>query len=294
MTENSEGTISVEDAVGMLMQPATTEEPDTEAETVEDSAEADVEAEAEVEAPEAEEELAVEVDFNGEKRRFTAEEIRRGVMLQSDYTQKTQALADDRKRVDADKSEIAALRSQLVDALTTWAVPTEQEPNWRELATKVTPQEYIQRQAAWAERQKIKAIATEQRQALVEAETARRIETEAQRLFEAVPEWRDQAAFVAATRELVERGADYGFTQEEVAGIQDHRFALVLKDAIAWRKLQSAKPEVTKKVAAAPVAMKPGAKPDANAERLAERQKAVDRLKRTGSREDAVRLLLGR
>ena len=294
MTENSTGTISVVDAVGMLMQPAELpEEPETEAEIVTDDNEAEVE---ELAGDDQEEtaEIAVEIEIEGEKRRLTAEEIRTGVMLQSDYTRKTQQIAEERKTLAAKEAEIAALKSQLVENLTTWAVPTEQEPNWRELAAKLPPQEYIQRQAAWAERQQIKAAAVQQRQALVEAEHARLRQAETERLFEAVPEWRDHAKFVEASKELVERGAEYGFAAEEIAGISDHRLALVLKDAIAYRKLKSAQAEVTKKVAAAPVALKPGAKPNANTAQLAERQKLEAQLKKTGSREVAAKLLMMR
>lgn len=212
-------------------------------------------------------------------------------MLKADYTRKTMALAEDRKAIEAAQSEVSQLKAQLAEALQVWAVPTEQEPDWVELAQKVDPQKFNAMRAHWDTRQKQAAQAREAFRNLQERQRREMIAQEQSRLLDAVPEWQDPAKFKEAAKEIVDFGNSYGFKPEELADVVDHRMLLVLRDAVAYRKLQTAKPEVTKKVAQAAVTMKPGAKPTKSAAEAEARHKQQAQLKRTGKVEDAIALL---
>lgn len=299
MTENPEGTLSLDQAVEKMMgvtpeaddetaQTAEAEEPvegESEAEAVEAEAEADDEGE-----PEAEPEF--EVETKGGKKRVKLSELLESPMFKADYTQKTMAVAEERKAVEAEKAEISSLKEQLAEALQQWAVPVEQEPNWTELAQKLDPRQYNAARAQWDERKTIAERARNAFQTMQKAQRDKLIAEEQSRLLDAVPEWRDPVAFEAAAKEMVEVGKAYGFPPEELAGATDHRVFLVLRDAAAYRKLKAAKPEVTKKVTPAAVTLKPGAKPTRAEASTDARQKQLAQFKRSGSIEDAVALLM--
>jgi hypothetical protein len=78
-----------------------------------------------------------------------------------------------------------------------------------------------------------------------------------------------------------------GFSDDELANVFDSRAVLTLYKAMQYDKLQSAKPGITKKVAEAPKAIKPGvSKPrDSNSE---ETRKLKARAKSSGSIRDAA------
>lgn len=298
MTENPEGTLSLDQAVEKMMG-ATPEADDETAEIVEaeepvqgePEAEAE-EAEVETEEPEPEAEPEYEVETKDGKRKVKLSELLESPMFKADYTKKTMAVAEERKAVEAAKAEVSSLKEQLAEALQQWAVPVEQEPDWAGLAKQMDPRQFNETRAQWDKR---KAIAEQARNAFIQMQQVQRkqtIEAEQSKLLDAVPEWRDPAAFESAAREMVEIGRSYGFDPAELAGATDHRVFLVLRDAAAYRKLKSAKPEVTKKVAQAAVTLKPGAKPTKAEVNSDARQKQLAQFKRSGSIEDAVALLM--
>lgn len=299
MTENPDGTLSLDQAVEKMMGPA----PEADDETV-DTAEAEepeqgaseaeaLEAEAETDDEgEPETEPEYEVETAGGKRTVKLSELLESPMFKADYTRKTMALAEDRKVVDAERAEISSLKGQLAEALQQWAVPVEQEPNWTELAQKLDPRQYNAARAQWDERKAIAERARNAFQTMQKAQRDKLIAEEQSRLLDAVPEWRDPVAFEAAAKEMVDIGRSYGFEPAELAGATDHRVFLVLRDAAAYRKLKTAKPEVTKKVAQTAVTLKPGAKPNRSDASTEARQKQLAQFKKTGSIEDAVALLM--
>ncbi len=77
-----------------------------------------------------------------------------------------------------------------------------------------------------------------------------------------------------------------------MASIADPRFVKVLADAMAWRELQSKKPEVEKKVTSAPKALKPS-RPDPKASQNAAKQALRSRINSgTANINDAVTYLM--
>ncbi len=318
MSENLSEAISVEEAAEqMFAQSQMTEEPeganleaedeaeeaDTEELEAEDTEAGDGEAEDEAEETEETDEIedegseeddpVFEIETVNGKQEVTLSDLTEGYMRQSDYTKKTMELAEQRKAFEGENQQISHIKQQLSEALEYWAVPMDQEPNWAEIAQEKTPQEVFALQQQWNEREKRAAQAAQHHQALKaqEAEQVRVAETE--KLMEAFPEWRDPAKFQVAAKQVMETGGNYGFTAEEMAGLVDHRMIKVLVDAQKYRELQTAKPKVTKKVSKAPKKLKPGSKPDKSEMKKAARQKQMDRLKQSGSVDDAVALLLG-
>ena len=95
-----------------------------------------------------------------------------------------------------------------------------------------------------------------------------------ERLLEEMPDLRDPVKAKAFAAEFVEHGKHYGFTEQELSGVNDSRLMPLVRDAIAYRKLMAAKPKPAPKqqTATAPVAA-PGRRvsaPEARSERKEE------------------------
>ena len=127
-----------------------------------------------------------------------------------------------------------------------------------------------------------------------EAEQVARAEyakQEAQRLVQVIPELADAGKAGKFKENLVRTATDvYGYTPEEIAGISSHRDFLVLRDAMKYREMMSGKKDVQSKVQKAKPAMKPGAKRVSTKSDAARKQK--DRLKKSGSIDDALALIM--
>jgi hypothetical protein len=219
-------------------------------------------------------------------------ELRAGYMRQADYTRKTMEVADQRRQIERVEGEAAQLKQQLSEALQHWAVPVEQEPDWGKMAREMDPREFNARRVQWEQRQRQKEQARAQWQQLQAYERQQAIAQEQEALLGVFPDWREPARFQEAARKLVSGAEAYGFASDEVAQIVDHRVVRALHDAIAYRELMARAPAADKKVAKAKPGMKPGAKPDPKSSREADRRKQRERLKATGSLEDAAAFIL--
>jgi len=75
------------------------------------------------------------------------------------------------------------------------------------------------------------------------------LEQQREQLFAKMPEFKDDAKRAAFQSDLVKFGTEtYGFQPQEINGAYDHRLMMVMRDAIAYRKLQAAKPKPTNAV----------------------------------------------
>jgi hypothetical protein len=113
------------------------------------------------------------------------------------------------------------------------------------------------------------------------------IAAESEKLVAVLPEFADPSKGEVIRKDIRTYGKQMGFSDEELANVFDSRAVLTLYKAMQYDKLQSAKPGITKKVAEAPKAIKPGvSKPkDSNSEEI---RKLKSRAKSTGSVRDAA------
>lgn len=209
-------------------------------------------------------------------------------LRQSDYTRKTQDLADQRKSYEAKAERADALIQNLgdrIDELDAIIKGEEAEINWDELAED-DPSEYLRKQRAIKAKQKALSEAKAQQKAKLND----RATEESQLLVNAMPSWKDSKVQDADVTQLQKYMADKGIKPDllEKAGY-DHRLYMALLKASKFDALQEKKSAVKKKVKRAPKAIKPvkgksKAKPS-------EMEEAKARLKRTGSKDDAFAAL---
>jgi hypothetical protein len=85
--------------------------------------------------------------------------------------------------------------------------------------------------------------------------------------------------------------SDYGFNDQEIGSLADHRFLKVLKDAMDYRNLKAAKPIVQKKIVNAPKVVKSGTASSESSKRSVIQSK-LGRLKKSGKIQDAHSAIL--
>ena len=263
------------------------EEETEESEEVEDPTE-DAEEESEDE-PDVVTEGMIEVD--GEK--LSVDEIKLGYMRQADYTKKTQAVAEQRK---AAEEQTANYESTLNALLTASGADLSRfdNVNWEQAAVQ-NPDQYKQAKAMYEQTKQthdfIRAQAKEHQQRTETQQQAAMKENAKESLTvlkSTIPNWNNDLYYSIgeyATGSL-------GVSTEEFNEVHDHRMITALYKAMQFDK---AKTETQKKVKATPKKTLSGKK--AEPKDLGKKdnyRKARDRLKKSGSMEDAVQALLNR
>ena len=248
-----------------------------------------------------EEEQRFVVKAAGEEREVTLQELIEGYQKGTDYHKKTNALAEQRKAVEAEKAAVEqakqardayAQRLQVMDQFLSQQMQGEDIESLKETdpiayAVKVaemTRQEK-QLQQLRAEQQR---IAREQ-QAEQEVHMERRIAEEAQKVASAIPDYADPKKGEKVRSDLRAFAKSIGYSDAELASATDSRAVVTLWMAAQYQKLQQSKPGVTKKVTEAPKLLKPGTATGKTIQSEAAKQDFA-RLKKTGSRQDAARV----
>jgi hypothetical protein len=248
-----------------------------------------------------EEEQRFVVKAAGEEREVTLQELIEGYQKGTDYHKKTNALAEQRKAVEAEKAAVEqakqardayAERLKVMDQFLSQQMQGEDIESLKETdpiayAVKVaemTRQEK-QLQQLRAEQQR---IAREQ-QAEQEVQMERRIAEEAQKVASAIPDYADPKKGEKVRSDLRAFAKSIGYSDAELASATDSRAVVTLWMAAQYQKLQQSKPGVTKKVTEAPKLLKPGTATGKTIQSEAAKQDFA-RLKKTGSRQDAARV----
>lgn len=258
--------------------------------------------ETEYQEEETEEPQRFKVKVDNEEIEVTLEELQQGYSRTKDYTKKTQALAETRKAVEAEKARIEeakqlrdtyAQRLQVIEQMLNQ--PTDNE-NLAELkesdpigyAIKVAEraEKEKQLQAVQAEKQRI----AQQQQAEQQEQLKNHLVSEAQKLKEWIPEFRDEVKADLARKEIRTYAKSIGFTDEELANVYDARAVQTLYKAMQYEKLMKGKTVATKKVTEAPKTLKAGAsQPQGTSEQEAIK-KQFQKLRQTGKKQDAAKL----
>lgn len=232
----------------------------------------------------------------------TVDDLIKGNLRDRDYRQKTQALATERQTIQAKASEVQALEKTLAEdrdwtiQLIQSLMPQRPDPAMythdpigfgeQDLAYR-TRKEQLDYLLHQAQQTKERSKAEVQ-----ESEKATRA-TEWQATLEKMPELKDQKRLQSFVAEIQQHVPEYGYSPQEIAQIgTDHRVVLVLKDAIAYRKLQAQKTKVAAKVEGRPPVQRGGTRPSPEAARAKDSRAAMDRLKSSGSIRDGVAALL--
>ena len=277
-----------------------------ESEEEEEAEEAEEESE-ETEGEEEEELYAVTV--NGEEVGVSLDELLSGYSRQSDYTRKTQEIANDRKEMESLQqqynSEIAQIqqeRQQYMDALTNVMQGSMGElekfanVDWNALREN-DPIEYVTTREQYREAQeKIQGLQNEQaraaqtQQAQMQKAQQEMLQVEKGKLVEALPDWGEPEKQKELATNLQSYAKEQGFTADELNSLIDHRSILVLLKAQKYDQLQKSNVK-SKKLKNKPKVIRAGSGTSTTKSDKSKRAAQMKRLRGTGHIDDASTLL---
>lgn len=252
------------------------------------------EAEDDDEGEEPETDNLAEVELpGGKKAKIPAaiyEQIRPALMMQADYTRKTQEVAEVRKAAETERAQARQHREQyqqglqLAEMALQMAIP--QPPS--DALLDDDPYEY-QRQQIRHQRalEQFKAVqAEQQRVAQHNAHEEQRAMAQAlqqahAKLPEVIPEWRDASRAQKEKQAVAEYLQANGYAPEEIATASDPRAVAISRKAMLYDRLMAKKASAQP---VAPVTQKPGPsrKPSQDSAAVRSRRK----LKQTGRMDD--------
>lgn len=232
---------------------------------------------------------------------LTADEIKAQRLMQKDYTQKTQAVSEERKKIETLKAQTEAAARERLDRLESDLQTAarliqsyDQNVDWNSLR-QLDPAEFLAQREAQAQRIQAWEQARKHSDALKADQRKARRSEEAQRLVENVPEWLDPVRAKADAQKIIEGASQYNLTPADVDNFDDHRMILVLKDALAYRELKAKAGTVKAQVQSAPQLTKPGTPSQGNPQSLAA-HRAIQTARKEGTTDtlkDAMRAFLG-
>lgn len=285
MDTNQEAEVSLDEVAGLLGD-------DIDEELDEETSD---EEQGDLQPDEQEEDDSEEVEIEGKSYRVP-KELKDMVLMHKDYTQKTQAVADQRRAVEEQAQALETrqrLMSQTFDKAVEFKATQDKLSQYEQIDWQsLTDQDPVQAQKLFFTFQQLQREAQAKYNAYQKANTDSEQLTQQQRqqqlaqaeqdLKVRLPDFGPQLA-----EKIVKNAKDsYGFTAQELEGLTDARHVEVLHDAMKWRALQAEKPKAMKAVADAPKAIKPQATQPKRSN-----QAAHDRLKKSGRMEDLAALL---
>lgn len=263
------------------------------------------ETEEEVIEQELPEDLTVKVKLDGEEVEVTLDELRKGYSRYSDYTRKTQALAEERKAFQSEAEAIRVERAQYAELLPVLKSQIEMqvgaEPDWDTLYNE-DPIEAARLERHWRKDQqekiaKLQAVEIEQKR--IAEETAKEqqraltefVQEQRAKLPEVIPEWKDEKVMKSEATELREWALNNGFSENDLNSLVQASHVSILRKAMLFdkgtKKVEKAKAQ-PKKVARI---VRPGSSGTQVNTRSTDVKKASQRLARTGRIADAAALL---
>lgn len=206
--------------------------------------------------------VKIKVKVDGEERLATPAELRKSYQLEGHLNKNNMEVTEQRKALQAKEQELTQQYQERLAQAHNYGQLAYQELTREyqnlEKLRETDPHEWVIQKANLDDRHARITYALQQTQEQQKAQAQQFRDAEYQRLIEAVPEWKDSEVFRADSKKLIGTAKDYGISEKEMNGISDHRFLLVFRDAQRYREQQNKKPEVLKKVKAAPKVVKAG------------------------------------
>ena len=201
---------------------------------------------------------------NGQEIEVSLDELKAGYSRDSDYRQKTHSLGMEKRDLESQKNSLRqsydAKLQELNDLLATADATVRQQQGsadlqklYEEDPTQAAKLDYQLRQQNRA----IEDMKSKAREAQIK-QYNEFLETQKELAATKIPEYSDPNKADQFKINMRNSLRGYGFNDEEIGTMADHRFLMVAKDAMSYQTLKDKRPIVQKKVANAPKVVKPG------------------------------------
>ena len=247
---------------------------------------------------ELEEQELHRVKVQGQELEVTLDELKSGYSRDSDYRQKTHSLGLEKRDLEAQKTSLRqsydTRLSELNELIATADGFVRQQQGskdlkklWEEDPTSAARLDYqLREQTRQLDGMKNKARQEYSKQYDDYLVTQRELAATK------IPEYSDPNKADSFRHNMRTSLRNYGFDDQEIGQLADHRFLMVAKDAMSYQQLKDKRPIVQKKVANAPRVIKSGiAKSNTSSGREGIRNK-IGKLRKSGHIKDAQNAIL--
>ena len=278
------------------------EEAEVEAEDTEIEAESE-EVEAEEEEPEEAEEQPdkyYRVKLDGEDYEVTLDEALAGYQRQQDYTKKTQAIAEDKKQLQAEqeaaKNERLQYQQRVEYLVQQQQSQQPQEPDWDSLY-EADPLQWMKQKEEFRS-QKERNLELQQEQFRMrqqqdyeqQEQMKTHLSQQHQTLIDAIPEWQDQKVMQQEKAQIRDYAVNtLGYSTEEVSQVYDARAVQALRHGMIASGLKGKGKVKLKPIAPAIRSISPGSAPEQPRKQTSV-HKAKIRLAKSGKMSDAAEI----
>ena len=235
---------------------------------------------------------------NGQEIEVSLDELKAGYSRDSDYRQKTHTLGMEKRDLEAQKNSLRqsydAKLTELNELIATADATVRQQQGSQDLQrlydedpTQAAKLDYELRQR----QVQLDDMRTKAKQAQAKQYTEF---LEAQRELAAtkIPEYSDPSKADQFKLSMRNSLRGYGFNDEEIGSLADHRFLMVAKDAMSYQSLKDKRPIVQKKVANAPKVVKSGVAKSSTSSGREQIRNKIGKVRKTGNINDASSAIL--
>ena len=235
---------------------------------------------------------------NGQEIEVSLDELKAGYSRDSDYRQKTHSLGMEKRDLESQKNSLRqsydAKLQELNDLLATADATVRQQQGsadlqklYEEDPTQAAKLDYQLRQQSRA----IEDMKSKAREAQIK-QYNEFLETQKELAATKIPEYSDPNKADQFKINMRNSLRGYGFNDEEIGTMADHRFLMVAKDAMSYQTLKDKRPIVQKKVANAPKVVKPGVAKSTTSSGREQIRNKIGKLRKTGNINDASSAIL--
>jgi hypothetical protein len=238
------------------------------------------------------------VKASGEEVEVELDELIKGYQQGADYTKKSQALAEQRKAFEAERNHLEYVKqerqayAQKLQALDSFLSQQDQGVNL-EYLKETDPIGYAVAVADQNQREKQLAVVrneqhrlAQQQQSEHHASLQNHLRQESDKLTSLIPELAT-AQGDAVRKQIRDYAKSVGWSDQELGQLYDSRAVVTLYNGMKYQQLQKSKPEVNKKLQAAPKMMRSGT--SAPPTKSSGDKQAMQRLRETGKVSDAAK-----
>ena len=250
------------------------------------------------EKPDSTEEQLHKVKVAGQEFDVTLDELRNGYQRDADYRRKTEELSNDRKNFQSESEKQRLDYSQKLNELNQSLSIAQQDLN-AEINSADLDKLYDEdpTEAARVER-KLKKKQDALNQSLQKAQTEQKqqfetfLQDQQRKLVSKMPEFSDPAKASSLKANMKNTLNNYGFNDQEVAQVYDHRIVMLVNDAMKYRSMQNSKPNLAKKISKPSKVFSSGVKQGKTELNQKARKEKFSRLRKSGSVKDASSIFL--
>jgi len=293
VTDEAEVQTSSEDTVNPSDVPYKTFDEEQSSEEV---VEEDQELSESSDIQENSEEPVYTVTVDGTDYEVTQNELIQGYQRNADYTRKTQELAVEKQQssefVERSKKDVEAKLGQLTQLNQAAQAQLQEEYaniDFEKLYDE-DPVEAARLEHKMRKKHEQLAQVQQQTQELQAQEFNKYLEEQQKQLNIKIPELSNPDRGPQFRKQMRDYLSSVGFNSQEIDSVYDHRYVMLVRDAMSYRNLQKAKPQIKKKAVNAPKVVKSGVSKSKGQQQAEAKRQQLSKLRKSGQVRDAAKL----